>query len=49
MCGYGPVAAILVAAQKLRLGKPALLAYFTSGDVTGDYSQVVGYASLAVG
>jgi hypothetical protein len=46
-CGYGPIAA-LIAASKFLGGKEAkLLCYKTSGDVTGDYSSVVGYAAVA--
>ena len=47
-CGYGPVVA-LVTATKLRGAKKGkVLCYKTSGDVTGDYSAVVGYASVAL-
>ncbi|BAW30995.1 MAG TPA: AmmeMemoRadiSam system protein B [Methanothermobacter sp.] len=45
MCGYGPVAASIVAARKKGASKGKLLKYATSGDITGDYSSVVGYAS----
>ena len=45
-CGYGPVAALLVAAKGLGAEEAELLSYKTSGDVTGDRSSVVGYASL---
>lgn len=48
MCGYGPVAAVLVAAERLGAKKAELLKYATSGDVTGDKSSVVGYASLKI-
>jgi hypothetical protein len=48
MCGYGPVAAALVASKALGAEGAELLSYHTSGDVTGDYSAVVGYASLKV-
>jgi len=46
MCGYGPVSAAITAAKELGASSAELLAYHTSGDVTGDYSAVVGYASL---
>jgi len=46
MCGYGPVVALLTAARELGAKNGALLCYKTSGDVTGDYSAVVGYASM---
>jgi len=48
MCGYGPVMAVLKAASDLGEAKVKLLKYATSGDITGDYSTVVGYASLSV-
>ena len=46
-CGYGPIAAMLMAcgARGAKSGK--LVKYATSGDVTGD-SQVVGYAGIVV-
>ncbi|MCD6242901.1 AmmeMemoRadiSam system protein B [Candidatus Bathyarchaeota archaeon] len=44
-CGYGPVAALITAAKLLGVKKAEILCYKTSGDVTGDYSSVVGYAS----
>jgi len=48
MCGYGPVAAILHACRRARASGAQLLKYATSGDVTGDYSSVVGYAALKI-
>jgi AmmeMemoRadiSam system protein B len=45
-CGYGPIAALIVAAKGLGVKEANLLCYKTSGDVTGDYSSVVGYASV---
>lgn len=49
MCGPGPVVSILEAARRLGLERRRLLARATSGDVTGDHTAVVGYASLAIG
>lgn len=46
-CGYGPVIAAITAAKKLGAKKAELLKYGTSGDVLGDRSAVVGYASIA--
>jgi AmmeMemoRadiSam system protein B len=46
MCGYGPVIAAIAAAKELGAETGKLLCYKTSGDVVGDYSAVVGYASL---
>ena len=48
MCGPGPVMAMLVATSLLGAKKARLLKYATSGDITGDYGAVVGYASLVV-
>ena len=45
-CGYGPIAALIVAAKELGAKEANLLCYKTSGDVTGDYSSVVGYAAV---
>jgi AmmeMemoRadiSam system protein B len=49
ICGYGPIAAVVEAASILGLGAGKLLKYATSGEVTGDRTAVVGYASLAFG
>ena len=48
MCGPGPVMAMLTACKKMGATKAELLRYATSGDITGDHSSVVGYASVAV-
>jgi AmmeMemoRadiSam system protein B len=48
MCGIGPVMAMLVACKQLGADKARLLRYATSGDITEDYSRVVGYASIEV-
>jgi len=44
-CGRGALAAVMWAAQELGADRARVLNYATSGDVTGDLSQVVGYAS----
>lgn len=44
-CGYGPVTSALVVSKKLHALKAKLLAYYTSGDIIGDYKAVVGYAA----
>jgi AmmeMemoRadiSam system protein B len=46
-CGYGPVIAAIKAAKELDAKKAQLLCYKTSGDVLGDRSAVVGYASIS--
>ena len=48
MCGYGPVAAVVHAARLRGAIRTELLKYATSGDVIGDYSRVVGYASIVL-
>jgi AmmeMemoRadiSam system protein B len=48
MCGYGPAIAMLTAAKRLGATKAELVKYATSGDVSGDQQQVVGYAGIAV-
>ncbi|MCK4243952.1 AmmeMemoRadiSam system protein B, partial [Candidatus Bathyarchaeota archaeon] len=48
MCGVGPTSAAIVAAKMLGAKKAKLLSYKTSGDITGDFSQVVGYASIVM-
>ena len=45
-CGYGAMAATIIAAKELGATKGELLRYATSGDVTGDTSSVVGYGSI---
>jgi len=47
-CGLGALAAMLWAAQGLGADSACLLRYATSGDVTGDYSAVVGYGAAAI-
>ncbi|MFA5801433.1 MAG: AmmeMemoRadiSam system protein B [Thermoleophilia bacterium] len=48
MCGAAPAAAMLYATLKLGASEARLQKYQTSGDVTGDYSQVVGYAGVII-
>lgn len=48
MCGAVPAAVMLVAARELGAAHAELVAYGTSGDITGDNRQVVGYAAVAV-
>lgn len=45
-CGYGPIAAAITAAKGLGAKESKVLCYKSSGDVTGDYSSVVGYAAV---
>jgi len=45
-CGYGAIASTMMACKGLGAKEGRLLKYATSGDVTGDKSSVVGYASI---
>jgi AmmeMemoRadiSam system protein B len=47
-CGYGPIATLCITCRGLGAERAELLRYTTSGDVTGDCDQVVGYAAIAV-
>jgi AmmeMemoRadiSam system protein B len=48
MCGIIPTTIALIAAKKLGAKKAELIRHATSGDVTGDYDSVVGYASFII-
>jgi len=48
MCGYGPAVAMLFAAKQLGAKKAELIKYANSGDVSGDYEKVVGYAGIVI-
>jgi hypothetical protein len=48
MCGIAPATALLVALRELAHGPIELVRYETSGDVSGEYDRVVGYAGLIV-
>lgn len=47
-CGYGPITAMVTACSGLGAKAAELIRYATSGETTGDYREVVGYASIAV-
>lgn len=47
-CGLGPLAAVLWASTKDNTIKPQILNYAHSGDITGDNTSVVGYASAVL-
>jgi MEMO1 family protein len=49
MCGFGPTVVMLTAAKLLGATSATLVKYATSGDVSGDYNSVVGYAGIIVG
>jgi AmmeMemoRadiSam system protein B len=46
-CGYGPISAVIAFAKGVGAKEAKLLCYKSSGDVTGDYSSVVGYAAVS--
>ncbi len=48
MCGYQPTIAAIVASKDLKAKKAELIKYQTSGDVSGDYHKVVGYAGIRI-
>ncbi|MCP4423196.1 MAG: AmmeMemoRadiSam system protein B [Chloroflexi bacterium] len=47
-CGRGAIAAVLWAARELGANKVNVLHHATSGDVTGDFSSVVGYGTAVI-
>jgi AmmeMemoRadiSam system protein B/AmmeMemoRadiSam system protein A len=47
-CGGGPIASVMIAAERLGATQAKLLHYANSGDVNGDHSHVVGYGSVAL-
>jgi len=47
-CGHAAVASVLWAARELGADTVQVLHHATSGDVTGDYEQVVGYGAAVV-
>ena len=48
MCGFGPTIVMLTAAKLLGATAATLVKYATSGEVSGDYESVVGYAGIIV-
>jgi len=48
MCGMAPAVAGLEAARRLGAKSARLVAYANSGDRSGDYGSVVGYAGIAL-
>ncbi len=48
MCGYAPAVSLISAAKELGATEAELVKYQTSGDTTGDYSAVVGYAGIII-
>jgi AmmeMemoRadiSam system protein B/AmmeMemoRadiSam system protein A len=48
MCALAPAATLISAARELGATGAELVMYRTSGDTTGDYSSVVGYAGIII-
>ncbi len=48
MCGYAPAVSLISAAKELGATGAELVRYQTSGDTTGDYDAVVGYAGIII-
>jgi AmmeMemoRadiSam system protein B len=48
MCGFGPSVAMLTAARLMGATSAKLIKYATSGEVSGDYDSVVGYAAITI-
>jgi AmmeMemoRadiSam system protein B len=48
MCGFGPTIVMLTAAKLLGATSATLVKYATSGEASGDYESVVGYAGIIV-
>jgi AmmeMemoRadiSam system protein B len=48
MCGYLPATVMLIASKILGAATARLARYMTSGEVSGDYESVVGYAGVVI-
>ena len=48
MCGVIPTAAVLHAARALGASEAELVRYTTSGEASGDFDRVVGYAGIVI-
>ena len=48
MCGSGPAVSLISAARELGAGESELVMHRTSGDTSGDYDSVVGYAGIII-
>lgn len=47
-CGHGAIATVLLTAKKMGANQVTIADYRTSGDVSHDYSSVVGYVSAVI-
>ncbi len=48
MCGFQPTCGLLIACKELGATRGELILYQTSGDITGDHREVVGYAGCRI-
>ncbi|MFH1578079.1 MAG: AmmeMemoRadiSam system protein B [Candidatus Omnitrophota bacterium] len=48
MCGYVPAVIMIIAAKLLGATSAELINYQTSGEISGDYQSVVGYAGIII-
>jgi hypothetical protein len=48
MCGYAATVAMLVAVRELGAKEATLVRHATSGEITGDLDEVVGYAGIVI-
>jgi AmmeMemoRadiSam system protein B len=48
MCGFKPTTSAIIASNELQAEKAELIKYQTSGDVSGDFLKVVGYAGIRI-
>ena len=48
MCGVAPTAVMLTSAKYLGATSAKMVKYQTSGDTSGDYTSVVGYAGILI-
>ncbi len=48
MCGLGPTCTLISLCKNLGAKKAGLVKYQTSGDISGDYTSVVGYAGMTI-
>jgi MEMO1 family protein len=48
MCGFAPTVAVIIACLDLGASEGRLIRYTNSGEASGDYRSVVGYAGLTI-
>jgi len=48
MCGYSPTVVMVAACKEMGAKEARLVKYATSGDASGNYDAVVGYAGIAI-